>query len=38
MTRASAWKLARLLRAQGYKVRVVKRRLGRQLFWFVEQL
>jgi transposase len=38
MTKAAAHKLARMLRASGHKVRVVKRRLGRELFWFVEQL
>jgi transposase len=36
MTKFAAYRLARLLRAQGYKVRVIKRRLGHQLFWFVQ--
>ena len=38
MTKAAAAKLARMLRAQGYKVRVVRRRVGRAVFWVVERL
>jgi hypothetical protein len=37
MTKAAARKLARMLRAAGYRVRVVKRRAGRALLWFVER-
>jgi hypothetical protein len=38
MTKAAAQKLARMLRAAGYRVRVVRRRVGRKLLWFVERI
>jgi hypothetical protein len=38
MTRAAAFKLARMLRADGHRVRIFKRRFGRELLWFVHCL
>jgi hypothetical protein len=38
MTREAAFELARTLRAQGHRVRIVKRRFGRELLWYVECL